>query len=185
MYRPPRGDRTKERDNSRSGMEAGDDSRRSRFPDSQQLFVGNLPHTISQKELKQFFESMLSRLYNVQFVFRKKILSTYQILHGFCIFSCSQGYYKVRTNSIISCLISDFGTVLEVRINRKKSKDKCATLNWEKGLGTCHHVGCPTNGEPFQLHEFEKNILNLDGVNVEKVNSQYRTNSGNLDITRR
>ena len=123
VYRPPRGDRTKERDNSRSGMEAGDDSRRSRFPDSQQLFVGNLPHTISEKELKQFFESMLSRLYNVQFVFRKKILSTYQILHGFCIFSCSQGYYKVRTNSIISCLISDFGIVLEVRINRKSTRE--------------------------------------------------------------
>lgn len=32
---------------------------RSRFPDSHQLFVGNLPHNITEKELEDFFTSKL------------------------------------------------------------------------------------------------------------------------------
>lgn len=55
--RPPRTDRPRERDNSRGGGTENDENRlRSRFPDSHQLFVGNLPHSISEKELKSFFE---------------------------------------------------------------------------------------------------------------------------------
>merc|ERR1712226_1450157 len=53
--RPPR-DR-QQRDNSRSGDQGDDFSRRSRYPDSQQLFVGNLPHSISEVELKKYFET--------------------------------------------------------------------------------------------------------------------------------
>ncbi|MDA8043599.1 MAG: toprim domain-containing protein, partial [Pirellulales bacterium] len=34
---------------------------------------------------------------------------------------------------------------------RKKSKDKCASLDWKRGLGTCHHCG-----EVFQLHSFKR-----------------------------
>ena len=33
----------------------GDRGRGTRFSDSQQLFVGNLPHNVSEKELRQFF----------------------------------------------------------------------------------------------------------------------------------
>lgn len=33
-----------------------DDPRRARFPDNQQLFVGNLPHNIQERDLKSFFE---------------------------------------------------------------------------------------------------------------------------------
>lgn len=29
-----------------------------RYPDSQQLFVGNVPHDVDKNELKEFFESM-------------------------------------------------------------------------------------------------------------------------------
>lgn len=32
------------------------DRRGSRFPDSHQLFVGNLPHNVADRELKAFFE---------------------------------------------------------------------------------------------------------------------------------
>lgn len=35
--------------------------------------------------------------------------------------------------------------------HRKKKKDTCASLNWEKGIGKCHHCG-----ESFQLHEYHK-----------------------------
>lgn len=39
------------------------DSRRVvRYPDSHQLFVGNLPHDIDESELKDFFMSKLSFL---------------------------------------------------------------------------------------------------------------------------
>lgn len=54
--RPPRNERPRERENSRSGLD-GDDMRRSRYPDAQQLFVGNLPHNIVEKELKAHFET--------------------------------------------------------------------------------------------------------------------------------
>lgn len=40
------------------------DSRRIvRYPDSHQLFVGNLPHDIDENELKEFFMSMLLNIY--------------------------------------------------------------------------------------------------------------------------
>lgn len=35
--------------------------------------------------------------------------------------------------------------------NRKKSKEKCARLNWTNGLGHCFHCG-----ETFQLHTYKK-----------------------------
>lgn len=31
-----------------------------RYPDSQQLFVGNVPHDVDRNELKEFFESMFA-----------------------------------------------------------------------------------------------------------------------------
>lgn len=48
---------------SRGENESGDmDSRRIvRYPDSHQLFVGNLPHDIDESELKEFFMSMFPR----------------------------------------------------------------------------------------------------------------------------
>lgn len=46
----------------RGEAESGDvDNRRIvRYPDSQQLFVGNLPHDIDENELKDFFMSAFS-----------------------------------------------------------------------------------------------------------------------------
>ena len=54
----------RDRDSSRSGAGEPDDFRRrpgpefSRLPDSHQLFVGNLPHTVSDKDLKEQFEGV-------------------------------------------------------------------------------------------------------------------------------
>ena len=39
------------------GEMTGDRRRGIRFPDNQQLFVGNLPHNVSEEEIRQFFES--------------------------------------------------------------------------------------------------------------------------------
>ena len=33
----------------------------------------------------------------------------------------------------------------------KNQKSKCASLDWERGLGTCHHCD-----EVFQLHTFQR-----------------------------
>lgn len=33
-----------------------------RYPDSHQLFVGNLPHDVDKSELKEFFQSKLAAL---------------------------------------------------------------------------------------------------------------------------
>lgn len=55
--RPPRNDRPRERSESGRPAPENDDTRRSRYPDTQQLFVGNLPHSISEKELKAYFEN--------------------------------------------------------------------------------------------------------------------------------
>ena len=35
--------------------------------------------------------------------------------------------------------------------DRKKHSEKCASLNWDRGLGNCHHCG-----ETFQLHTFKR-----------------------------
>ena len=40
----------------------GDRGRGTRFSDSQQLFVGNLPHNVSEKELRQFFGGKYSNV---------------------------------------------------------------------------------------------------------------------------
>ena len=40
------------------GETMGDRGRGTRFSDSQQLFVGNLPHNVSERELRQFFGGM-------------------------------------------------------------------------------------------------------------------------------
>lgn len=34
---------------------------------------------------------------------------------------------------------------------RRKSNDKCASLDWDRGIGTCHHCG-----DVFQLHTYSK-----------------------------
>lgn len=54
--RPQRRDRDSSRGTGGIGEGGEDFNRRSRYPDSQQLFVGNLPHNIQEKELKTFFE---------------------------------------------------------------------------------------------------------------------------------
>lgn len=59
--RAPRGprDRGPPRDregSSRSATLEPEDTRRSRYPDSHQVFVGNLPHQMPESELKAFFE---------------------------------------------------------------------------------------------------------------------------------
>ena len=36
--------------------------------------------------------------------------------------------------------------------SNKNQKAKCASLDWERGLGTCHHCD-----ETFQLHTFKRN----------------------------
>lgn len=46
------------------------DSRRIvRYPDSHQLFVGNLPHDIDENELKEFFMSMLLNIYIIFLIY--------------------------------------------------------------------------------------------------------------------
>ena len=63
-FRTPRERGGSERERGRESRGRGDDSdaegterrRAPRYPDSNQLFVGNLPHNISEKELKTFFE---------------------------------------------------------------------------------------------------------------------------------
>ena len=65
MFRPSKehGGRERERigvpreDGEPRGEMMGDRGRGTRFSDSQQLFVGNLPHNVSEKELRQFFGS--------------------------------------------------------------------------------------------------------------------------------
>lgn len=43
----------------REGEQGESEGRRVvRYPDSQQLFVGNVPHDVDKNELKEFFESM-------------------------------------------------------------------------------------------------------------------------------
>jgi len=49
--------------------------------------------------------------------------------------------------------------------DRKKKKDKCASLDWKTGLGTCHHCG-----EKFQLHTYEKAVK-------EYVKPKWRNNT--------
>lgn len=42
----------------REGEQGESEGRRVvRYPDSQQLFVGNVPHDVDKNELKEFFES--------------------------------------------------------------------------------------------------------------------------------
>lgn len=48
---------------------------------------------------------------------------------------------------------------------RKKKNDKCASLDWKTGIGTCHHCG-----EKFQLHTFVKS-------NREFVKPEWRNNT--------
>lgn len=57
--RPERG---RDRDRvslTRDEGEGNMDRRGTRFPDSHQLFVGNLPHNVAEKELKTFFEGKI------------------------------------------------------------------------------------------------------------------------------
>ena len=38
---------------------------------------------------------------------------------------------------------------------RKKKTHKCLSVDWEKGLATCYHPGCDSDGKPIQIHEFK------------------------------
>ena len=53
--------------------------------------------------------------------------------------------------------------------DRKKKKDKCASLDWKTGMGTCHHCG-----STFQLHTFVKS-------NREYVKPVWRNNTSLSD----
>jgi len=57
-----RSDRGRDRDRMSMGREEGGDRRGVRYPDSHQLFVGNLPHNVSEEELKTFFEGLCLKL---------------------------------------------------------------------------------------------------------------------------
>ena len=41
-----------------SGGDSDDYTRRGRHPDNLQVFVGNLPHNVSEAEMRDYFESM-------------------------------------------------------------------------------------------------------------------------------
>jgi hypothetical protein len=60
-YRVPRTDRLSvDHDAGVAGGSDGEDSssrRMIRYPDNQQVFVGNLPHIVTDMELRDFFES--------------------------------------------------------------------------------------------------------------------------------
>lgn len=83
--------------------ESGDvDTRRIvRYPDSHQLFVGNLPHDIDENELKEFFMSTFS-------------------FHLLSPPSCSRRPPGSTVNALwLSLLVAAYGNVVELRINTK------------------------------------------------------------------
>lgn len=89
------------------------DSRRIvRYPDSHQLFVGNLPHDIDENELKEFFMSMLLNIYIIIFLIYlfsstlKKKIQNWWIFYFIYFFNLSPD-------------LSAYGTVVELRINTK------------------------------------------------------------------
>lgn len=87
------------------------DSRRIvRYPDSHQLFVGNLPHDIDENELKEFFMSMLLNIIIfLIYLFSstlKKNIQNWWIFYFIYFFNLSPD-------------LSAYGTVVELRINTK------------------------------------------------------------------
>ena len=114
-HRPSRGERTPRDNNSNRGNQMSmpqstgggggggpsssmeEDPRRPRYPDSHQLFVGNLPHSILEKELKQFFEGEWTE--------------------------CSGFMSVLRPSSDAMWFITGFGPVVEVRIKGKGTRD--------------------------------------------------------------
>lgn len=63
-----------------------------RYPDSHQLFVGNVPHDVDKTELKEFFEREFSNAFT----------------HVYFLFTCA---YLLNLRCV------EYGTVLELRIN--------------------------------------------------------------------
>lgn len=66
-----RPDRGRDRDRASVTREDGEnisDRRGSRYPDSHQLFVGNLPHNVAEKELRTFFEGTILKYFILLFV---------------------------------------------------------------------------------------------------------------------
>lgn len=89
------------------------DSRRIvRYPDSHQLFVGNLPHDIDENELKEFFMSMLLNIYIYNYFF-----------NIFIFFHIKKKYSKLMNFLFLFIYLSPdlsaYGTVVELRINTK------------------------------------------------------------------
>lgn len=72
-----------------------------RYPDSHQLFVGNLPHDIDESELKDFFMSKFSP---------KPLFSHF--VNTFNIIEC-------HTHHLHLFSFSAYGNVVELRINTK------------------------------------------------------------------
>lgn len=91
------------------------DSRRVvRYPDSHQLFVGNLPHDIDEIELKDFFMSKLFFVCCLN-------------CHGnHCIDPCSLIFISQSSSHLIVLCLPKlaFGNVVELRINTKGTGGK-------------------------------------------------------------
>lgn len=73
--------------------------------------------------------------------------------------------------------------------SRKKKLEKCISLDWNKGLGTCHHCG-----KKVQLHTYKKKeegssiiyntqIYNIDNNNYQTLSSQHIPNNKFIEKT--
>ena len=63
-------------------------------------------------------------------------------LNGFKIKNYNQYGFKANVKTSVCPVCSE---------NRKKKKDKCVMLDWERGLATCQHCGVV-----LQMHEYMK-----------------------------
>lgn len=98
--RPSRDSRENNRQQSepsRGGLPSGDNlSRINQYPDSQQVFVGNLPHTMSEKDLKDYFGdwgTVLDSRIN-----KKSDRNTEVPNYGFVVFDDDSAVQKVLKN---------------------------------------------------------------------------------------
>lgn len=96
-------------DAARRGFNAsGPGSTNIRYPDNQQIFVGNLPYEISEDDLREHFTGICKDLFNIDSLFYQALL--WKIL-------------SLGVTEQLSFVFSDFGSVLEVRINQSNSNN--------------------------------------------------------------